>query len=187
MKATEQLMEEHEGIKLMLSIIESFNIKALADDEINVEHLESMIDFIKTFADKCHHGKEEEVLFPAMVKAGMSYEGGPVAVMLMEHDQGRAFVKGLTESFNSYKSGDKTALKGIVDNSTGYIHLLRNHIDKENNILFRMADQIIDPSLHEGIYDAFKRIEIEKIGKGKHEEYHKLLQKLKYIYLTNNY
>ena len=183
MKATEQLMEDHEGIKLMLSIFESFNKKALNGEEINLEHLESMIDFIKTFADKCHHGKEEEVLFPAMIDAGMSLEGGPVAVMLNEHDQGRAFVKGLNESFNNYKSGDKTALKGIVDNSTGYIHLLRNHIDKENNILFRMADQFIDPSLHDGIFEAFERIEIEKIGAGKHDEYHKLLHELKSIYL----
>ena len=183
MKATEQLMEEHEGIRLMLSIIESFNKKAKAGEEINVEHLESMIDFIKTFADKCHHGKEEEVLFPAMVKAGMSNESGPVAVMLSEHDQGRAFVKGLSESFNSYKSGDKSAIKGIVENSTGYINLLRNHIDKENNILFKMADQIIDPSLHDDIYEAFEKIEIEKIGIGKHEEYHHLLNELKKIYL----
>ncbi len=183
MKATEQLMEEHEGIKLMLSIFESFNKKALNGEEINLEHLESMIDFIKTFADKCHHGKEEEILFPAMIDAGMSKEAGPVAVMLMEHDQGRAFVKGLSESFNIYKGGDKTALKGIVDNSTGYIHLLRNHIDKENNILFRMADQIIDPSLHDSIFEAFERIEIEKIGAGKHDEYHKLLHELKSIYL----
>ena len=183
MKATEQLMEEHEGIKLMLSIIESFNKKAEAIEEINVEHLESMIDFIKTFADKCHHGKEEEVLFPAMIDAGMSNEGGPVAVMLSEHDQGRAFVKGLIESFNSYKSCDMAALTDIVENSTGYINLLRNHIDKENNILFKMADNIIDPSLHDGIFKAFEKIELEKIGIGKHEEYHKLLNELQSIYL----
>ncbi len=187
MKATEQLIEEHEGIRLMLSILESFIKKAEAGEEIDINHLESMIDFIKTFADKCHHGKEEEILFPAMVEAGMNKEAGPIAVMLTEHDQGRAFVKGLTEAYNSYKSGNIKALTEIIENSKGYIFLLRNHIDKENNILFRMADQIIDPILHEGIYDAFERIEIEKIGKGKHEEYHKLLQKLKYIYLTNNY
>lgn len=183
MKATEQLKEEHEGIKLMLSIIERFNMKAEAGEDVNVEHLESMINFIKTFADKCHHGKEEEVLFPAMVKAGMSYDNGPVAVMLIEHDQGRAYVKGLTEAFNAYKGGDKSALKGIIENSTGYINLLRSHIDKENNILFRMADQIIDPSLHDSIYEAFEKIELEKIGAGKHEEYHVLLKKLKAIYL----
>ncbi len=180
MVATDQLKAEHEGIKLMLSIM----LKMIEDNaEPNKEHLEKAIDFIKVFADKCHHGKEEDILFPILEEAGISKDRGPIGVMLYEHTEGREYIKNLSEAFTKYKAGDKTALPAIRENISGYVLLLRNHIDKENNVLFMMADRFLTEEKQEEIYEEFEKLEIEKIGAGKHEEYHNLLHEFQQIYL----
>ncbi len=102
-----------------------------------------MISFIKEFPDGCHHGKEERLLFPKLIEKGMPDRQGPIGVMLMEHDQGRGYVKSLAENIRLYKEGDKEALQAAYGDMKGYITLLREHIHKENNILFRMADNFL--------------------------------------------
>lgn len=181
MKATEQLKDEHEGIKLMLNIMEAISNNLEKGEELNVNHQERVLEFIKGFADKCHHGKEEEILFPALIKQGMSKEEGPIAVMLYEHQLGRSHIKDLSMAFEEYKKGNKQAINAIISSSRTYIELLRNHIEKENNVLFVMADRILNETEQSKIYDAYEKLEVEKLGKGKHEEFHKLLIELKSI------
>jgi len=183
MKATQQLKDEHEGIKLMLMIMEKISNDLKNGKELNSDHYGKIIDFIKGFADKCHHGKEEDILFPAMVNHGVPNEGGPIAVMLNEHQLGREHVKSLSSSFEDFKAGNKSASMGIISSSMGYVQLLRNHIEKENNILFMMADKVLNEAEQDEIFEAFEKLEVEKIGIGKHEEYHHLLKELKTIYL----
>lgn len=183
MKATQQLKDEHEGIKLMLKIMEKISDDLENGKKLNIEHYGKIIDFIKGFADKCHHGKEEDILFPAMVNHGIPNEGGPIAVMLNEHQLGRDHIKSLSSSFEDFKIGNKSASIGIISSSIGYVQLLRNHIEKENNILFPMADRVLNEEEQKKIFDAFEKLEVEKIGIGKHDEYHKLLKELKNIYL----
>lgn len=185
MKATKQLKDEHEGIKIMLDIMEKIADDIRKGKDLNVPHYENILDFIKGFADKCHHGKEEEVLFPAMEKKGFQHDSGPIAVMLEEHEQGRSFIRTLNKAFNEYKNGNKNVTNSIVQNSMSYVHLLRNHIEKENHALFMMADNVLSESEQEKILEEFERIEKEKIGIGKHNEYHALLKGLKQIYLPS--
>jgi hemerythrin-like domain-containing protein len=183
MKATQQLKDEHEGIKLMLKIIENISNDLKNDKELNIEHYGQIIEFIKGFADKCHHGKEEDILFPAMVHHGIPNEGGPIAVMLDEHQMGRNHIKSLSRFFEDFKAGNKKATLGIISSSLAYVQLLRNHIEKENNILFMMADKVLNEAEQSEIFEEFEKLEVEKIGIGKHEEYHHLLKELKTIYL----
>ena len=183
MKATQQLKDEHEGIKLMLKIIEKISGDLGKGKNLNMEHYKKIIEFIKGFADKCHHGKEEDILFPALVNHGMSNESGPIAVMLHEHQLGRSHIKVLSDAFEEFTNGNKQAINTIVSSSMDYVELLRNHIEKENNILFMMADRVLNEAEQSEIFDAFEKLEVEKIGIGKHEEYHRLLKELKDIYL----
>lgn len=183
MKATQQLKDEHEGIKIMLSIMEAIYKSIEKGKELNIDHYEKILDFLKGFVDKCHHGKEEEILFPALVDHGMSKESGPVAVMLYEHQLGRSHIKVISDGFSEFRTGNKQAVNTINSSSADYVELLRNHIDKENHILFMMADKILDDSEQSKIFDAFEKLESEKIGIGKHEEFHSLLKELKSIYL----
>jgi len=178
MKATQQLRDEHEEIKLMLSIMEKTINKLNNGVVLDIEYMEKIIDFIKGFADKCHHGKEEDVLFPALIKNGMRKDIGPIAVMLNEHQQGRAFVKALSKALDDFKNRNTKALHEIVENAMNYVNLLRSHIAKENDVLFMMADKLLSETEQNELAEAFEKIEIEKIGLGKHIEYHNLLKNL---------
>ncbi len=93
MKPTEMLKEEHKTIKVMLDILENVSKKISSGIEVNSEHLNQIIDFIKTFADKCHYGKKQDLLFPAIEESGVPKEGGPIGVMLYEHELGRDYVR----------------------------------------------------------------------------------------------
>jgi hemerythrin-like domain-containing protein len=152
-------------------------------EEISAAHSEGIIEFLSVFVDKCHHGKEEEFLFPALEKAGVASDGGPIGVMLEEHEQGRQLVAKLKESVGRYASGDKTAAVSVQHTIDDYVALLTRHIDKENNVLFQMADAKLNAHQDAELFEAFERLERERIGIGKHEEYHALLDQLKARYL----
>lgn len=183
MKAIQQLKDDHEGIKLMLTIMEKISCNLEADEELNIDQYEKIIDFLKGFVDKCHHGKEEEILFPALEKHGIQNEGGPIGMMLKEHRAGRKNVEEISKAFDEFKKGNKQAIKSIITSSMNYIQLLRNHIEKESNVLFAMADQVLNEEEQSALFEAFERLEVEKTGEGKHEEYHHLLKELKQKYI----
>lgn len=181
MKATQQLRNEHEGIKVMLNILEQVCQQLQKDGNLNKEHFDGVLEFLKVFVDKCHHGKEEDLLFPALIKAGMPKDG-PVAVMLMEHQMGRNYIKAIADAYFVFVKGDKNSTTAIIQNTMAYISLLRNHIEKENNILFVMADNALSEKTQDELFEGFERIEEERIGIGKHEEFHALLKKLSTMY-----
>jgi hemerythrin-like domain-containing protein len=181
-KATQQLKEEHEGIKLMFGILDKICEGFKTQGVLNTDHLDDIIEFFKIFVDKCHHGKEEDLLFPAMEQAGILRQGGPIGVMLAEHEKGRAYVKAIHAALGKYKAGDKSAAGAIIDNAKGYIALMLGHIDKEDNILYPMGDQRFSNEKDEELYEGFEKIEEERIGAGKHEAFHKLMHNLKEFY-----
>jgi len=186
MKPTEQLKEEHKAIKLMLEILNKVCERLESGKAVNPEHLEKIVEFIRVFADRCHHGKEEDLLFPAMEEAGIPRQGGPIGVMLLEHNMGRDYVKRLSDAVNKYKTGDRTISDKIVENARNYIALLTPHINKEDNILYLMADMRVPKEKQDELLAEFEKVETERMGPGKHEEFHRLLHNLKEIYLGNS-
>lgn len=184
MLATEQLKKEHQAIKVMLEILEAICTRLEANQRVDPQHLEQILDFIRTFCDSCHHYKEENLLFPVLEAAGIPREDGPIGMMLMEHDQGREYVSNLNRAIADYKAGDPQAAEEIGENARGYVNLLNEHIDKEDNILYMMADMHLTEEQQRDLLGGFEKIEAEKIGPGKHEEFHQLLDTLKKIYLN---
>jgi hemerythrin-like domain-containing protein len=169
----------------MLRILESSCERLESGEEVSSEHLGQMLDFIKIFVDKCHHGKEEDLLFPAMEEAGIPREGGPIGVMFAEHDMGRGYVRAMSDALVKYKAGDPQASAEIIENARAYTALLNRHIQKEDNILYRMADMRIPKQKQDELLEGFEKVEQERIGVGKHEEFHRLLEQLEKIYLEN--
>jgi hemerythrin-like domain-containing protein len=141
------------------------------------------MEFFVVFVDKCHHGKEEEFLFPALEEAGIPREGGPIGVMLTEHAAGRSWVSQMRQTLTGYKAGDLSAGEGFRQHARHYCGLLRQHIDKENNVLFVMAESRLPSAKQEELGRAFEKLEKERIGEGKHEEFHALLDQLQNEYL----
>ena len=112
MKATQQLKDEHEGVKIMLSILEQACKQLESKGRLNKEHFESILEFLKVFVDTCHHGKEEDLLFPALEAVGVPKEG-PIATALHQHELGRNHVKAMSKSFAAFITGDTLHLKRL--------------------------------------------------------------------------
>ncbi|OQA76890.1 MAG: iron-sulfur cluster repair di-iron protein [bacterium ADurb.Bin243] len=185
MKATEVLMEEHEAVLYVLAILEKICGEIESGRLFDHRHLGGIIDFLKTFVDKCHHGKEEDSLFPELEKAGIRRENGPIGVMLLEHTAGRGYIKQLSEAFEKYLKGEAGYSAVIVDAARKYIELLIPHIEKENKVLYKMADNNLSAAIDEKLLIDFEKIETEKIGAGKHEEFHKMIEELGRIYMND--
>ena len=183
MKSTELLVQEHESIKQSLLILNKMCDKLQSGAQVDSSHLEQIVYFIKNFADKCHHGKEENILFDTMVKAGFPRDTGPIGVMFSEHDMGRDLVKGLSEAVERYKAGENNAVSSIVSNARKYSNLLNQHIDKENNILYPMADARLTTEQQTHILKEFEKFEAQEIGPGEHEKLHKIVNDLSKVYL----
>jgi hemerythrin-like domain-containing protein len=135
-------------------------------------------EFIKGFADGCHHKKEEGVLFQSMVAYGAAVDGGPIGVMLREHEMGRAYTRGLRGAAQRLDAGDASAKAEVIQNARGYAGLLRQHIMKEDNILFPMAEKLLPVSEQERVAQGFDHVEHEETGEGIHEKYLALAESL---------
>ena len=179
-KPTQDLIEEHSGIILMLRIMEKVAEKLKAGESVDEGHLSKIVEFLKNFVDKCHHGKEEGILFPELIKNSENEK--LVNELLGEHKTGRDFIRGITESLTNYQKGNPDAFH-IAVNALGYSQLLDEHIRKENTVLFPMADKELPNELQTEISEKFEKLEVEVIGVGKHEEYHHWLEELENAYL----
>ncbi len=175
MQATDILMEEHRVIEKVLASLETAANRLSAGQAIPMDFFLKAADFIKNFADGCHHKKEEGILFVALAANGMSQDAGPVAMMLAEHEEGRRLTRAMREGTERVQGGDATALSQVIQNALDYVALLRGHIQKEDNILFPMADNVIPVEQHQQIMADFNRIEREEEI---HEKYLRIADEL---------
>lgn len=178
MIATDILMGEHRVIERMIANLEEGARHLESDRTIRPGFFIEAADFIKGFADGCHHKKEEGVLFQSMATYGVPVEGGPIGVMLAEHEQGRLFTRNLRHAAERLEAGDQSAKRDVITNARGYAMLLRQHIMKEDNILFPMANRVLPPAEQEQVAEGFEHIEHEETGEGIHEKYLALVEKL---------
>jgi hemerythrin-like domain-containing protein len=178
MQATQILMDEHRVIERVIASLEAATNDLAQGKAVRPGFYLDAADFIKGFADGCHHKKEEGVLFTAMAAAGMPTQTGPIAVMLAEHEQGRAYTRGMRQATERLQAGDQSARADVVRNARGYAGLLRQHICKEDGVLFPMADQVIPLAAQEQVAVDFERVEHEETGEGVHEKYLALAEAL---------
>ncbi|MDZ7700131.1 MAG: hemerythrin domain-containing protein [Deltaproteobacteria bacterium] len=184
MQATDELKKEHHGIELMLEILKAVSTKLEQGEQVQEDHLNGIMAFLSVFVDECHHGKEEEFLFPALEAVGVPRDGGPIGVMLNEHEQGRALVSRLKDALAGRKSEGASTGADIQVIVGEYVTLLSQHIAKENTILFPMADGRLDTRTDARLVESFERLERERIGLGRHDEFHALLHRLRDEYVN---
>ncbi|MFN0006978.1 MAG: hemerythrin domain-containing protein [Planctomycetota bacterium] len=171
MRATEILVAEHQVILRVLDCLEKIAEDVRKDRELDLRSAGEILDFLGNFADRCHHGKEEGSLFPALGRKGMPNDVGPVAVMLMEHAQGREQIAGMRAAFVAAEHGRPGGAEDFSVHARTYVDLLRDHIAKENHVLFPMADRMLNASEQAEILEAFGRVESHDLGAGTHERY----------------
>jgi hemerythrin-like domain-containing protein len=144
--------------------------------------MEQLVDFFRVFVNGCHHGKEKDALFPELENRGVPREGGPIGVMLAEHDIGRRHIREISEALARLQIGDSKPAESIQKIIGEYRKMHRNHIDKENNVLYPIADRLLGKDEDMRMVDRFEEIEHDRVGVGKHEAYHDMLHHLKEIY-----
>lgn len=171
-EATAILRQEHEAITRMVDAAEQAASKLEKGESVRPGLLGGIGEFFEVFVDQCHHGKEEELFFPALAKKGMPVQGGPISVMLHEHEEGRQLARQMCELSTAYEKGDTKAGTAWASAARGYARLLREHMLKENHVLFPMAKGILSPAEEEVLTAQFEQLEIEKMGRGTHERLH---------------
>ena len=174
MGPTESLSADHRIIERMLETLQQAARRLHQGEPVRPQFFLDAAQFIAGFADGCHHRKEEGALFPAMGEAGFPTQGGPIAVMLAEHEQGRAYTRAMRSAAEALAAGDASMAGKVIDNAHGYVTLLRQHIMKEEGILFQMAKNVLDATKQGALSTEFERLEREE-GEGVREKYLALL------------
>ncbi|MBI2606096.1 MAG: hemerythrin domain-containing protein [Deltaproteobacteria bacterium] len=178
MDPIETLMNEHRFIERVLGAFEFYAEQLASGQEVDLGDYKLFVRFIREFADRCHHGKEEKILFSAMQQYGFSSEAGPLAVMLAEHTEGRRLVGLLSEQSErqgSWSSSDKTMIRDTLNE---FSSLLLEHIDKEDNVLYPMAQSRVPADVFEEMAVRFAKFEETEMGSGEHERLHQLAEGL---------
>ena len=153
MDAIDTLMNEHRTIEEVLDALVGFAEEVRRKATTERDELRGFVTFLREFADAHHHGKEEDILFRTMVDHGFPGNGGPIAVMLHEHDQGRALIAGMVAKASGdapWTAADHQELSNLA---TGYSRLLHAHIHKEDAVLYPMAEQHLPPEALERVAD----------------------------------
>ena len=175
--ATESLRKDHDLIEKVVRAMEVTLQMLKSGKKIPESILLPTVDFSKNFTDVCHHGKEEESLFPALEQSGMPANMGPIAVMLMEHQITRKIATQMEDSAKQYLlSGSPDAL---ISDITQYIEHMSQHLWKENNRLFMMAEMRLS-GVSDKVNSDLNSIEqkkLEQLGKSR-SDYETLVQNI---------
>lgn len=176
------LEEEHRVIEKAIGVLKRMVETMKLGVNPAVDDLRNLVDFLRTFADRCHHGKEEDVLFHVLEERGVPRSGGPIEVMLQEHEQGRSLVKGMLQAIEAIEKGNKHGYIVFSEKALSYAELLENHISKEDNVLYPIGRNVLSDEDMERLLDDFEKIEEEKVGPGVHEKYHRIVEELSLKY-----
>ena len=165
-KATQDLRNEHDAILHVFTILDKMLLASDGEKERDLKFAKELVNFLSIFADQCHHGKEEGVLFKEMETLGVPNQGGPIGVMLHEHVLGRELITSMREAL---QNNNLEKFKVIA---VDYRDLLQQHIQKENTVLFMLADRLISDEKQMELFKLFEAHEENVIGHGVHEQLH---------------
>ena len=171
--AMDVLKNEHRVIERVLDAMQ----RQLARP-VDADFYRNAIDFLRNFADGCHHAKEENELFPVLESAGIPRDGGPIGCMLDEHEMGRTLICTIESCIQAAAEGDANATSTLRNAAVAYIRLLRQHIFKEDNVLFVMANEALGPEEQELMRGAFERADRSSSCSAKHQHYVELAGEL---------
>ena len=173
------MVEEHRNVKRMLSVIRKYCYRILRGDEVSYDVFFQIIDFVRNYADRHHHGKEETMLFNRMIE-----EMGPTAEKLVrlgmnvEHDLGRLYMQELEAAVNRVLKGDGEARLDVIANAMSYANLLHRHIDKEDEVVFKYAERGLSKETLERLDAECELFESESQKEDVQSRYIKLLEDL---------
>lgn len=184
MNCIELMVEEHKYIKRVLAVIRKYCYRILNGETVQYEGFYKIIDFVRNYADKHHHGKEETMLFNRMME-----ELGPTAEKLVrlgmnvEHDLGRLYIQELEAAVKRVLEGDEEARLDVIANAMSYTYLLHRHIDKEDNVVYKYAERSLAKETLEHLDKECERFERDASSEGIQAKYLALVEEMESNYV----
>ncbi len=177
-RISEVLMAEHRAIERVLDAVDRAAARVERGEPVPPRLFADAATFFSGFADHCHHTKEERELFPILEQHGVQVEGGPIGAMLAEHEQGRGYIRILRAEGEKYAQGQLADPQLLVETVYAYVGLLRQHILKEDRVLFSLSDRLLSSEEQHALIEACERVESEEMGEGEHERFHGMIEEI---------
>jgi hemerythrin-like domain-containing protein len=174
------LGSEHRIIEQVLNCLEKMAERCRSEGRLGKESARSAIEFLRNFADHCHHGKEEDLLFGVL--QGKEFSGSASAIELLsgEHEDGRAHLRSMSDAVDAASEGDADALRQFADHSISYVRMLREHIHKEDDCLFPLAVEAMSSEEQEELSIAFDKFDHTEFDEGFRDKYVRIANQLAY-------
>ncbi|TJX15370.1 hemerythrin domain-containing protein [Tissierella creatinini] len=179
MESIKIMVAEHENVRRMLKVIRNISYRVLTNGQYDIDDFPRIIDFVRTYTDKLHHGKEEDIFFATMEKELEKLaKSGAIKGMYIEHDSGRLYMANLEKGLAAFREGKDEARLDIIANAICYADLLDRHIEKENTAMYSFAERMLPDEIKSYIDEESRKVDIEATAKGTQEKYEKLLAEL---------
>ncbi|WPC42455.1 hemerythrin domain-containing protein [Clostridium sp. JS66] len=179
MNALEIMVAEHTNIKRMLKIVRKYCYKILKNEALDYNDFYKIIDFVRNYADKHHHSKEENILFDLLSnQLGEKIKNGPIMGMLVEHDLGRLYMTNLENALKRLETGKEDAKLDIIANSISYTDLLTRHIEREDTALYKFAERSLTEENAKILNEKSEEVEKNAALNNIQDKYLKLIDEL---------
>lgn len=159
MTPTQVMETEH---RLIETVVKALGVVVAAIEKgqpADAAMLATSVEFFRVYADKLHHGKEETLIFPMLVKRGVPPQGCPIGGLNHEHEKGRELVRALAERAPAYDQGKPESREALLETLHGIVELYQNHIWKEDAMVFPMADKVLSPADHTELSEKFAEVD----------------------------
>lgn len=175
MKPRGPLMAEHRVIEAMIAVIEERIVGMRKTGDVDPVFLDTVVDFVRTYADRTHHGKEEDILFAALAKKDMpAHDRKVMDELTEEHKHGRALVGRIVEAGRAWQAGDKAGAAELADLLSELADFYPRHIKKEDADFFPSTEKLFSEGELNAMLHAFAVFDADMI----HEKYRKTAEKL---------
>jgi hemerythrin-like domain-containing protein len=175
MGCTEELRSEHGTMmKIFSALLHLSSGSGLTEAESH-GRLEKVMDFLKAYVDQCHHPKEEEIFFPAIREAGLTRLDGLIKELTSEHRAGQGMVQEMEKALGQLRKSEASE-KVFSAVASRYVGLFRQHIRKENGILFPAANEKLSAEIQQRVLHGFRKIDHDKLGEDRRTAFHRLAE-----------
>ena len=173
------MVHEHENIRRMLKVARNLSYRVLTEAEYDIDDFPKVIDFVRNYADKHHHGKEEDILFKTMSKELEKLaKSGAITGMYIEHDNSRLYMTNLENAVEALRKGNDEARLDVIANLISYTDLLDRHIEKENTAMYRFSENSLSEEAKKYVETEAEAVEDKATENGVQDQYIKLLEEL---------
>ena len=173
------LAAEHTAIQRAVGVLGRLCEQAAIGAADNHAHSAGQVlEFLSEFAERCHNAKEEELLFPALARRGIPSNRGPLAAQLAGRRQGRQLMDAMTRAQAAWAAGNAGAGGRFSAAATAYHALLEQHVTAEQDVVFAVANQVLDDVAQDALTHAFGQFELQVLGAGRRSALYRQLDRL---------